>query len=137
LARGQLSVEFFLIVAFILVLTTMILSNAENSLTETRTLDRMALAKAAVVEASQAANLVAVQGNGSSIKRLLFVPPETICFLYDDADGVLYCDTGKNTVRGPPLLVEPSVYAPCLSSGWMTVEITSNETLGINCTISA
>ena len=133
MARGQLSVEFFLIVAFVLVLATILFSSTENEIRETRAVDRAALAKAAVAGVGNAVNSVALQGNGSVLKKDVFVPPETICFLYNQSASSLYCDTGRTVVRGPTLLAQPSVSPACSSSGWMTATVSSDPNVSISC----
>ncbi len=127
--------EFFLIVSFILVLATIILGGVENEVRETKALDRAALAKTAVASVSHAANSVALQGNGSIVKREVFVPPETICFLYNSTSAVLYCDTGKNIVPGPALLSQPNVSSPCFYSGWMVAVVKNDGGVSVNCTL--
>jgi len=122
LARGQLSVEFFLIVAFVLVLATMLLSNVEAQLNDTKDLNRAATAKAAVAEVSHAVNAVALQGTGAMLNKEVFVPPETSCFSYNATAGALQCDTGKNIVSGPALVTAPNVSVSCARTGWMTAQ---------------
>ncbi|MGC8850811.1 MAG: hypothetical protein ACP5O3_01090 [Candidatus Micrarchaeia archaeon] len=137
--RGQLGIEFFLVVAFVLVLGSVLSASVDEQVIAARALDRAALAKSAVDAVSHAINLVTLEGNGALASREVFFPAETQCIQYSSARKALYCDVaGAGKVYGVALYREPTVLLNCFSSGtqgWflVTVNGTSNGAQ-VNCT---
>ncbi|MEW5955185.1 MAG: hypothetical protein AB1626_01440 [Candidatus Micrarchaeota archaeon] len=126
-SKAQLGVEFFFVIAFVLLLAVVLTTSMEEQVTQTKELNRAALAKSVCDAVSHAANAVAVQGNGATVRLQQFVPPQTLCLQYNATSQKLYCTVaGVGTVSGPALYSLPSVNSSCFPSGdqgWMLVTV--------------
>jgi len=92
--RGQLSIEFFLIVVFVLGLASALLALSEEQMRQTDLLDRAALARSALDSIAHTANHAWLAGNGTRLYTEIFVPANSVCLLYNSTQKRLYCDVG-------------------------------------------
>lgn len=137
--RGQLGVEFFLIVAFILVLGAALSASTDAEVVNMRSLDRAALAKSASDAVAHAVNLVLIQGNGASVTRELFFPAETPCLQYSAEREALFCEVpGAGKVYSAAILAQPQILSYCYSNGtagWKLVTVRGTDVgAQVNCT---
>lgn len=139
--RGQLSIEFFLIVSIIAVFALSLYTTGVAEIDKSSTVDDAVLAKSALDSLTSAVNIVALEGNGSTIKRELFVPKQSVCFLYNSTAKRFYClitsnvtqvnyalDTLSNFTYGYKVVASnvTSVYcSPSIARGW--VYVTANN----------
>jgi len=129
--KGQLGVEFFFVIAFVLLLAVVLTTGMEGQVTQTKELNRVVLAKSVSDAVSHAVNAVAVQGNGATVRLQQFIPSETLCLQYNASSQKLYCTVvGVGTVSGPALYAVPSIDASCFPSGnqgWMLVTVNNTD----------
>lgn len=120
--RGQVSIEFFLVVAFVLALASALLTVTEEQARQTGVVDRAALAKSALDTFAQAANHAWLSGNGARIYAEIFIPQNSVCLLYNASQTRFYCDVGA---RCPG---SPSQFCYAYSERLLTSEIYINST---------
>jgi len=125
--RGQVGLEFFLILGFCLVMLTVLISNSERQLVENERLDSAVLSLSALNSVSNALNTVAIQGNGAKMTVSAYIPPKTKCFLLAGPDR-LSCDIGDaygRRVYGMRIMAVPDTISDaCYTvSGWMDVTV--------------
>lgn len=141
--RGQLSIEFFLIVAFILGLASALLTVSEDQVRQTTLLDRAALARNALDTVTHAANQVWLSGNGTRIVAEVFVPVNSICLLYNSTQQRLYCDVAVRCPNNPSqfcytygerlvtsqVIIDPATCPPYNAlTGWYSIQLSHNGT---------
>lgn len=143
--RGQLSVEFLLVVSFLLSMAAVLLNVAETQLRETEALDNAALSKAAADSFATLVNTVFLHGNGTQMRAELFIPSGSVCFFVNSTNRsnmFLECDpdplySGKVASR-PIYTSNVSLDSTCppasTSGGWykFTVKNSKNSVL-VNC----
>ena len=146
LDRGQIGIEFFLIMGFSLTIVAMLIANSERQLVANEQLDTDMLSLSAMNAVSNAANSVTLMGNGSSLRANVFIPSDARCFVPKTSSGKNYlaCDVGDT--RNPPrmaygmMLVGAS--APVISDdcynrkGWISVIANSTgpaSPIGVYC----
>ena len=127
LMRGQVGLEFFLILGFCLVMLTILISNSEQQLVENEKLDAAVLSLSALDAVSNALNTVAIQGNGARMTVSVYLHSKAKCFLLTTADR-LSCDIGDvygRRVYGMRLMATPTtINDACYTvSGWMDVTV--------------
>lgn len=118
--KGQLSVEFFLILAIVMAMISMLLANALEQMKYIRQLDAAALAKSCADTVSGVVNYAKLGGAGTSITRDVFVPKDMVCFL--NAGRESYClqkESGKKVYGDQFLSPDVSFEEDCYSSGWI------------------
>lgn len=125
--RGQVGLEFFLILGFCLAMLTVLISNSERQITENERLDAAVLSLSALNAVSNAINTVAIQGNGAQMAVSAFIPSKSKCFLLT-AESRLACDIGDaygRRVYGMRILAVPgSINDACYTVyGWMDVTV--------------
>jgi hypothetical protein len=128
--RGQVGLEFFLILGFCLAMLSVLISSSERQINENEKLDATVLSLSALNSVSNAINTVALQGNGAYMSASAFVPQSTKCFLLT-SENRLACDIGDKygrRVYGMKLLQNPgTITADCYSNyGWIDVMVTSS-----------
>lgn len=129
--RGQVGLEFFLILGFCLVMLTMLISNSEKQLAENEKLDAAVLSLSALNSVSNALNTVVIQGEGARMTVSAYIPPKTKCFLLTSPDR-LSCDIGDTYGRraySMRILAAPETISDaCYTvSGWMDVTVRKNS----------
>lgn len=133
--RAQVSVEFFIVAAFVLALAGSLLSVASNQINQNNLLDHLALARNAVGVVSSYINFVGLGGIGTNVSATIFTPQNTICFLQNSSGSNLYCtELNGYNVSGEPLFFTPSIYSNCYQQGWTRVVISNNGGVIVNCT---
>ncbi|MFA6329131.1 MAG: hypothetical protein WCX64_00410 [Candidatus Micrarchaeia archaeon] len=125
--RGQVGLEFFLILGFCLVMLTILISNSEKQLTENEKLDSAVLSLSALNAVSNAVNTVAIQGNGAQMTVSAYIPKKAKCFL-ETSEQRLACDIGDaygRRVYGMRLMATPdTINDACYTVyGWMDVTV--------------
>jgi len=136
--KGQVGIEFFFVIAFVLLLAISFTTTMESQVAQTKDLNRAALAKTVVDAVSQAVNAVALQGNGATVRTQQFVPSETICLQYNGSSTKLYCTiAGVGTVSGTTLYAAPDVDTSCFPSGeqgWLLINVNNTAgSVGVYC----
>ncbi|HII38783.1 TPA: hypothetical protein HA318_02165 [Candidatus Micrarchaeota archaeon] len=139
LRKAQTGIEFFFVTAFVLLLAIYLVTASEGELTQTKNLNRVAVAKSVTDAVSQAVNTVALEGNGSTARIQQYVPADTLCLLYNTTSKKLFCIvSGVGTVSGTQLYSAPAVSQSCFPSGdqgWMLIKINnSGAGVGVWCT---
>jgi len=125
--RGQVGLEFFLVLGFCLAMLTILISNSERQLTENEKLDSAVLSLSALNAVSNALNTVAIQGNGAQMAVSAYIPSKSKCFLLTP-DSHLACDIGDTygrRVYGMRLMATPDTISDaCYTTyGWMDVTV--------------
>ena len=108
--RGQVGLEFFLILGFCLAMLTILISDSEREITENEKLDTAVLSLSALYSVSNAINIVALQGNGAQLAVSAFVPSKSKCYLPVASEQRLACDIGDaygRRVYGMRLMAMP------------------------------
>ncbi|NYZ74993.1 hypothetical protein H0O03_01895 [Candidatus Micrarchaeota archaeon] len=136
--KGQVGVEFFFVIAFILLLAISFTTTMESEVAQTKELNRATLAKTVSDAVSHAINIVALQGNGAATRMQEFIPSETLCLQYNATSQKLYCTVaGVGTVSGPELYAAPTVNASCFPSGeqgWLLISVNNTAgSVGVYC----
>jgi hypothetical protein len=136
--RGQVSLEFFLILGFCLAVLSVLISESEANISQNEKLDTAILSLSALNSVSNAVNTVALQGYGASMIVSVFVPQTAKCFILSPKNE-LSCDIGDVFDRrayGMPLLTNPgTISTGCYTtSGWTAVTVNRSATeIGIYC----
>ncbi len=133
--RGQVSIEFFVLLAFLIVISSLLLNTIQGQASETQKLDKAALSKTALNSVAFALNYVFLSGNGSKITQQVFVPKGVFCFIYNSSDKTLECDIGiSKKVHSLPLYAD--IPAPnCSYEGWLNIEAQNlNGNTSLSCT---
>ncbi len=141
-SRGQLSVEFFLIVSFSLLLAVFLLAQSETNLAENSRLSRAAIAKSALDSVVSDIDAVSVQGAGARLSASFYVPRDAFCFVVNASSKTVSCELGLNTtVRSYPYAAPraPSFAAECYPTNstafWVSAVVENvNGTVRVNCT---
>ena len=137
--RGQVGLEFFLILGFCLAMLTILIANSEREITENERLDTAMLSLSALNSVSNAINTVAIQGNGAQMAVSAFVPSKSKCYLPIASEQRLACDIGDaygRRVYGMRLMAMPdTISSACYTTyGWMDVTVNrSSGKVGIYC----
>jgi len=138
--RGQVSVEFFLMLTLVLSLAILLYTDTASQLSKTRGLDKAGQTAALVQQVASSARAVWFEGNASARAFDAFVPSSANCLYWNASANNVYC-----------LLVEPAaaVSAPCygiplvdasgcgspLAAGWYSFSVSSNGSgVLVNCT---
>jgi hypothetical protein len=140
--RAQVSVEFFIIAAFVFALAGALLAIATSRINQNTVLDNLALARNAVGVVSAYINFVGLSGFGTNVSTTVFVPQNTICFLLTPSNSSIYCIESSNVnnlnnnynVTGETLFFTPTIYPICNQQGWLSVVISNNGGVFVNCT---
>lgn len=127
--RSQVSVEFFLAVAFAVALAAVLLSSAEDGIRSVKAVDSAALARTALDSVASAVNYASLAGNGTKIVKEVFVPKEVVCFAYNSSSKRMFCSLGAGVFMSSQVLYSaPSVASACFSAGWLKTEVSNNGT---------
>ncbi len=140
-----MSVEFFLILSIVIAFSIILYNISFEELGKTRAVNAVVSTKSVLDSLSNAVDFVALSGNGSVVKRVLFIPKEAKCVYYDASGGTLYCViadewlervSAKRVVNGTRLLTS-SLAVTCsapLESGWIEFTVnSSNNFVKVNC----
>jgi hypothetical protein len=130
--RGQVGLEFFLILGFCLAMLSLLIANSERSITDNERLDSAVLSLSALNSVSNAINTVAIQGDGAKMTVSAFVPSKSKCYLPSNPEQRLSCDIGDafgRRVYGMRLMAMPdSINNECYTVyGWMDVTVTKSS----------
>lgn len=144
--RGQIGIEYFLIMGFALTVVGVLIANSERQLYENDKLDAAVLSMSAMNAVGNSANIVFLQGNGSSMRSSVFIPRGATCFILRTSGGypALACDIGDMTATPPRMAYGMSMYSwpgiidsRCYTmAGWMDVVINNSGSanpVGIYC----
>jgi hypothetical protein len=135
--HGQGAIEFFLIAGFILLATSVLLSQADAQMTGTATLSNVLVARSALDLETSSLKYVYLSGNYSKITQKVFIPVGAQCYFPDASQNRLYCIVpgAKKTVVGEIYdHDDPTVNQSCFRSGWLTVATSNvNGLLTISC----
>lgn len=143
--RGQVAVEFFLAMAFSLILVSLLVGKAQAQLDSNALLGKSVLSQSALDSVSSAINFVYLQGKGSRAEVFVFVPTgvsgsggascffnsaELSCYVGDEGGRNVYA---KNLL--PPkseLATLLSIDSACYASGWMNIVVENAGSGGIS-----
>ncbi|MFH1780343.1 MAG: hypothetical protein ABH803_04370 [Candidatus Micrarchaeota archaeon] len=97
MSRGQISVEFFLVLSIMIAFILIIYSTVQGEITKQRDLNSIVLAQSALDSVSYLTNFVYLSGPGTSLSKEIFIPSSTVetpskasanCFFIPrDSDG--------------------------------------------------
>ncbi len=140
--RAQVSVEFFIIAAFIFALAGALLSVAASQISQNTVLDNLGLGRNAIGVVSSYINFVGLSGVGANVSTTVFVPPNTICFIPTTSNSNIYCTESSNVtnfnsnynVTGETLFFPPTINFECNQQGWLSVVVSNNGGVVVNCT---
>jgi len=146
--KGQLSVEFFLILSIVIAFSIILYNVSFEELGKTRAANAVVATKSVLDSLSNAVDFVTLSGNGSVVKRVLFIPKEAKCLYFDENGKTLYCIiadewleriTQKRVVNGTRLTTT-KLLIDCpetpLKPGWIEFTVNSSTNLPytkINC----
>ncbi|OIO27726.1 hypothetical protein AUJ16_02935 [Candidatus Micrarchaeota archaeon CG1_02_60_51] len=135
--RGQLSVEFFMVLSLILALAVILYAGTASQVSQARELDKSVLSKALVEGVAQAARQTWFEGNASSRSVDAFVPSGANCFYFNYSSRELYCFAPEGTVSAPAYAaVNASNCSTPLAPGWMHFEVYSDGArVWVNCSV--
>ena len=136
--KGQLSVEFFLIMAFLFALAVVLFVTTESQAHKAQLLDKAVLSRSALDSFENSVDRVFFEGNGSRDSIDLFVPQNSVCFIPNATGNYFECDADpeiNGRVFGRVLYADvtqvftDTTCPPSSSSvGWIRVESVSNGT---------
>jgi uncharacterized protein (UPF0333 family) len=89
--RGQLSIEFFLVLSIIIAFSVILYNVSREEVAKTKASNAVLLSKNALDSLVQAADFVALSGNGSALNVSFFVSKEAKCLYYNSTRDALYC----------------------------------------------
>lgn len=88
--KGQISVEFFLVLAVIIAFTIILYANASVQVERSFVLQHAVIAQSLVDSFASTANFVYLSGPGAKITKTFYVPAETACFYVEDCNAPPY-----------------------------------------------
>ncbi len=135
--KAQGAIEFFLIAGFILLATSVLLTQADRQMKGTSALNNVLVARSALDLEASAMKYVYLSGNYTAIKHRIFVPVGAQCFFVDVPGSRLYCivpGTPKRVVGEYLDVPLPAVEEACHRSGWVTISTQNAQgTLNVTC----
>ncbi|MCL5011425.1 MAG: hypothetical protein M1594_00835 [Candidatus Marsarchaeota archaeon] len=136
--RAQVSVEFFIIAAFVFALAGALLSVATSQINQNTILDNLAMGRNAIGVVSSYINFVGLSGVGANVSTTVFVPTNMICFIPTISSSNIYCTESNNNsnynVTGEQLFFPPTINPICNQQGWLNVVVSNNGGVFVNCT---
>ena len=109
--RGQLSIEFFLVLSIIIAFSIILYNISRDEVAKTKAVNSILLSKNAVDSLSQAVDFVALSGNGSALNLSVFVPKEANCFYYNYTRDAFYCVVYSQSLQ-PSITDKEFVFGP-------------------------
>lgn len=138
--RGQVGIEFLLVLSFMLALTAVLLGSAEAHFRAAESLDKAALCKAALDSTASLINHAFLSGRGTRVSSELFIPDGSVCFIVNSSFSppVLQCDADallSRRVESRGLRTAAvSFSAACPVSGWLRVTAVNNgNSVSVTC----
>lgn len=138
--RAQMSVEFFVVLGFVLFAAGVLLASTESQTKGTRLLNDIAAARAVLDSQTAFANYAYFSGTGTRLVQTFFVPARVSCSNWDAANKQLYCVVAghANNVMGEKIEAAvnfATVQEDCYKSGWIRMEIhnTDGANFQMNC----
>ncbi|MFH1106445.1 MAG: hypothetical protein V1787_00965 [Candidatus Micrarchaeota archaeon] len=129
--RGQMSIEFFIIAGFILLASSVLISNSDTQIQEAVSLNNIVAGRNALDLEVSAAKYVYLQGNNSAITNYVFVPANTSCFNFNSSLNKFYCVTSGVTglvfSDEVGFLVTTTTADVCTKSGWLRFTVRSRD----------
>jgi len=141
--RGQVSVEFFLVLSLLFALAAVLLTTAEAQLRDAESLNNAALSKAALDAVGSYVDLVYLSGNGSIVSGQVFIPASSLCFIVNASTETLQCDpdpslTGRvnsRPLKNSVVFFNSSCPPYSASTGWFDLTVYHNgSSVLVNCT---
>ncbi|HLC48120.1 MAG TPA: hypothetical protein VJI13_03520 [Candidatus Norongarragalinales archaeon] len=136
--RGQGAIEFFLIAGFILLATSVLLTQADRQIQGTSSLNNVLVARSALDLEASALRYVYLSGNYTTISQRVFIPVGAQCFYFEDAKSRMYCivpGAARKVVGDALDIPRPTISANCYRSGWVTLRTMNNVSiLQVTCT---
>ncbi|MFH1751293.1 MAG: hypothetical protein ABH863_06435 [Candidatus Micrarchaeota archaeon] len=136
--RAQGAIEFFLIAGFILLATSVLLTQADHQIQGTAALNNVLVARSALDAESSALRYVYLSGNFTVLTNRVFIPVGGQCFYWQDASSRFYCiipGAAKAVVGDGLDIPKPSISPSCHNSGWVTLTTINNaSSLQVACT---
>ncbi|MEK6953844.1 MAG: hypothetical protein AABX01_02475 [Candidatus Micrarchaeota archaeon] len=136
--RGQGGIEFFLIAGFILLVTSVLLTQADRQIQGTSALNNVLVARSALDLEASALKYVYLSGNYTTLTHRVFIPVGAQCFYWEISNSRFYCivpGAAKKVVGDRLDLPIPSVAPSCFRSGWVTLQTMNNaSTMQLRCT---
>jgi len=136
--KGQLSIEFFLILAIILVFTGMLLTASETQISGMHGLNDVIMSKNVLDGVASMADYVFLSGNGSKVSREFFIPQRLVCFAAGCTSSDRLCCFGiefpGKKVESSQMFSIPQVNGTCVATGWLRISTQNvNNVIFINC----
>ena len=135
--KGQISIEFFLVAAFMVALAAGMIGVAQGHLSDAESLRKATMSKAAVDSVAAWANAVYLQGSGAQVSGSVFVPQGSVCMILNrTADGsFLECDVNPSIEKS---VSSTAVFATALefspqcppanpAAGWFSVKVRNED----------
>lgn len=136
--KAQGAIEFFLISGFILLATSVLLTQSDNQIRGTTALSNVLVSRSALDLEISALRYAQLSGNGTIITNKVFVPVGAQCFFPEDAYGRLYClvpGAQKKVVSETLDFPLPGIQTSCQRAGWITMKTSNKDgSLLVNCT---
>ncbi len=135
-ARAQGSIEFFLIAGFILLATSVLLTQADRQISGTSALNNVLIARSALDLEASTLKYVYFSGSYTSINHKIFIPVGAQCFYIAGSRLACIVPGAGSRVVGEQLETPvPSVEPSCHKSGWVSITtINQAGMLNVSCT---
>jgi len=143
-ARAQVGVEFFLVAAFLFALAVVFFSSGEAQLRDAESLQKAALAKAAVDSLAAMVDYVYLSGVNTQVNQEVFVPQGSVCFLFNStfSPATIQCEadpsiSGRVSSRGlrtSSVIFSASCPPYSQERGWFRITVRNNNSVSITCT---
>jgi hypothetical protein len=139
--RAQFAIEFFLIVGFILLLTSALLSGTLGILEQNDRLRDAVFARGVTDGVSDAITFVSWEGDSASVANEYYLPTNG-CLIINATDFTVECDVGLDRrVKSHSYQANQSALITttgCSTNGWKKVTVTNaNGVPSITCTALA
>lgn len=133
--KGQGAIEFFLIAGFILLASSVLLTQADEQIRGTSALNNVIIARNALDLEMSAIRYVYLSGNQSKISQRVFIPVGAQCYYRENSESRLYCIVpgAARRVVSDTFAPMPTIQPTCHRSGWVTLT-TTNIGTAINVT---
>ena len=138
MARGQFSIDFFLVLSVIIAFSIMLYGLAVTETGKARLMDSAVMTKAYLDSISASVDFVYFSGGSSRVSKMLFQPAEATCLYFDDTQKAFFCrisstylEGSKNRVFGRPLfanLAAANLKISGCGQGWNQVLVVNDGT---------
>ncbi len=127
--KGQGAVEFFLIAGFILLATSVLLTQSDTQIRGSTALNNVIVARSALDLETSTLKYVYLSGNNTKITNTVFIPVGGQCFYVDVGANFLYCivpGASARVISDSLTTPIPSIAPNCNRAGWVSI-VTENK----------